>query len=307
MNCAVDARARHRHLDQLLHLAGMRRQHQDAVGEEDRLVEIVGDEDDGDVDLAPDFQQMRLHLGTRLRVERAERLVHQQNARLIGERAHDRHALLHAAGQLMRIGVGEFLQTDEIAAIAAPRCSASYLLVAVDLEAEHHVLLHGQPGEQRVALEHHAAVAARARSPACLRAAPRPRLCCSSPARMRTSVDLPQPDGPTTQRNSRRWVCEIDVVERQRRRALASTKHLAEVSHLEDDVALPSAARSARARGRLVEIGRQHRWGRRILFTAGPHALLSSVTVPREQPPAERAPARMSVPSPMMPIIMIAA
>ena len=26
---------------------------------------------------------------------------------------------------------------------------------------------------------------------------------------MRTSVDLPQPDGPTTQRNSRRWVWKL--------------------------------------------------------------------------------------------------
>ena len=93
---------------------GMRRQHQDAVGEKDRLVEIVGDEDDGDVDLAPDFQQMRLHRAARLRIERAERLVHQQDARLIGERAHDRHALLHAARQLMRIAVGEFLEADQL-------------------------------------------------------------------------------------------------------------------------------------------------------------------------------------------------
>ena len=36
-----------------------------------------------------------------------------------------------------------------------------------------------------------------------------PDVCCSSPARMRTSVDLPQPEGPTTQRNSRRWVSKL--------------------------------------------------------------------------------------------------
>ena len=64
----------------------------------------------------------------RLRVERAERLVHQQDARLIGERAHDRHALLHAARQLMRIGVGEFLQADQLQPLQRLR-SASYLLL----------------------------------------------------------------------------------------------------------------------------------------------------------------------------------
>ena len=50
----------------------------------------------------------------RLRVERAERLVHQQDARLLGKRAHDRDALLHAARKLVRIGVGEFLEADEL-------------------------------------------------------------------------------------------------------------------------------------------------------------------------------------------------
>ena len=108
------ARPRHRNLDQFLHFARMGGQHQDAVGEEDRFVQIVGDEDDRDVDLAPDFEEMRLHAAARLRVERAERLVHQENARLIGERAHDGDALLHAAGKLVRIGVGEFLEADEL-------------------------------------------------------------------------------------------------------------------------------------------------------------------------------------------------
>ena len=36
-----------------------------------------------------------------------------------------------------------------------------------------------------------------------------PPECSSSPARMRTRVDLPQPDGPTTHRNSRRWVSKL--------------------------------------------------------------------------------------------------
>ena len=36
-----------------------------------------------------------------------------------------------------------------------------------------------------------------------------PALCSSSPARMRTRVDLPQPEGPTTHSNSRRWVLKL--------------------------------------------------------------------------------------------------
>src|ERR1700691_5147776 len=36
-----------------------------------------------------------------------------------------------------------------------------------------------------------------------------PELCSSKPARIRTRVDLPQPEGPTTHRNSRRWVMKL--------------------------------------------------------------------------------------------------
>jgi len=46
------------------------------------FLEIVGDKDDGDVDLLPDFQKMRLHPAARLRIERPEGFVHKENARL---------------------------------------------------------------------------------------------------------------------------------------------------------------------------------------------------------------------------------
>ena len=109
------ARARHRHFDQFLHLG---RDARDSTrmrsAEKDRFVEIMGDEDDGDVDLASRFPEDAPACGARLCVERAERLVHQQDARLVGERADDCDALFHAAGQLMRIGVGEFLEADEL-------------------------------------------------------------------------------------------------------------------------------------------------------------------------------------------------
>ena len=56
---------------------GLAVEHKDAVGEQHRLVEIMGDEDDRDVDLAPDLQKVGLHARARLRIERGERLVHQ--------------------------------------------------------------------------------------------------------------------------------------------------------------------------------------------------------------------------------------
>jgi hypothetical protein len=86
--------------------AARARRHDDhAVAQEDRLVDVVRDEEDRRLPVLADQQHELLHLLAGLRVERAERLVHQQHRRLVGERAGDRHALLHAARQLARIRV----------------------------------------------------------------------------------------------------------------------------------------------------------------------------------------------------------
>ena len=45
-----------------------------------------------------------LEVGPGLRVDRRERLVHEQHPRLVRDRAGDRHPLLHAAGELPRVG-----------------------------------------------------------------------------------------------------------------------------------------------------------------------------------------------------------
>ena len=112
------ARPRHRDLHHLAHSPRVRVEHQDSIGQVDRLFEIVRDEDDGDVDLLPDLQEVALHLRARLRVERAERLVHQENARPVGERAGDGDALLHSTRKLMRVGVGEALEPDQVDPLA---------------------------------------------------------------------------------------------------------------------------------------------------------------------------------------------
>ncbi len=95
--------------------------HHDAVGDFQRLLLVVGDEDRGDVDLvmqrAQPFAQLLAHLG----VERAEGLVEQQDARLDRERARERNALALAAGELARIAVGEPVELNEIEQLLDPR------------------------------------------------------------------------------------------------------------------------------------------------------------------------------------------
>ena len=72
----------------------------DAVGHRHRLLLVVRDHDEGDADVALDPLELDLHRLAQLEVERAERLVEQQHLRLHDQRAGERHALLHAAGEL---------------------------------------------------------------------------------------------------------------------------------------------------------------------------------------------------------------
>ena len=66
-----------------------------------RLLLVVGDEDQGDAELLLQLLQLELHLLAQLAVERAERLVAQAAPRgSITMRAGQRDALLLAAGEL---------------------------------------------------------------------------------------------------------------------------------------------------------------------------------------------------------------
>jgi len=69
----------------------------DAVGEENRLIHVVGDQHHGGVGLGADFGQLVLELGTGERIERGQRLIQQQHFGLHGERTRHGHALPHAA------------------------------------------------------------------------------------------------------------------------------------------------------------------------------------------------------------------
>ncbi len=60
-----------------------------------------------------DLQHLVAEQQPRLLVERGERLVHQQDFRLGGERAGERHALAHAAGEFAGIAVLEAVEADQ--------------------------------------------------------------------------------------------------------------------------------------------------------------------------------------------------
>ena len=93
-----------------------------------RLVERMGDQQHGGAGLAPELEQFVAHQQPRLLVERAERLVEQQQARPHHQRARDADPLAHAAGELRRIGSGKAAQAHEgervLDALARLRVSA---------------------------------------------------------------------------------------------------------------------------------------------------------------------------------------
>ena len=105
----------------------------------------------------------RADLGAQLvahaRVERRERLVEQQHARLDRERAGQRDALLLAAGELVGVVPGVVGEADELehllgARRALRRAHLAHPQAELDVAAGVHV------GEQAVGLEHHPHVAA---------------------------------------------------------------------------------------------------------------------------------------------------
>ena len=139
----------------------MRREHQDAAADQDRFLDRMGDEQHREADIVPQRLQFFLHVAPGQRVERGERLVHQQHRRLHGERARDRDALLHAARQHVRIDVLEARQVDlgEHRARMLGRLILRHALV--DEQREQHVAEHGLPRQELVELlEHHHAVGA---------------------------------------------------------------------------------------------------------------------------------------------------
>ena len=141
--------------DDLDEAAGPCRHGADAVGQHGRLVERMGDQQHRRAGRAPESQHLVAHQKPRLRVERAERFVEQDEARLQHQRARDADALPHAAGELRRIGSGEIHQPHEGERIVDPaahlRCRR-----ALSPQAESGVVPHRQPGKAGVFLKHHA-------------------------------------------------------------------------------------------------------------------------------------------------------
>src|SRR5262249_1749628 len=83
--------------------APTRRHYDDSIGQLDRLVDVVRDEEYGLLLTLPHAYKLVLHPLARERVERREWLVHQQHARIDRERTSERDPLAHATRKLLRV------------------------------------------------------------------------------------------------------------------------------------------------------------------------------------------------------------
>src|SRR5690242_231249 len=82
-----------------------------AIGERDRLLEVVRNEQHRLAVGRPELEEVVLHQLPRLDVQRREGLVHQDDLRIEDQRLSQGDALTHAAGELMRIAIAETAQT----------------------------------------------------------------------------------------------------------------------------------------------------------------------------------------------------
>ena len=158
--------------------------------------------DEGDPYLLLQGLQLDLERFPELGVERAERLVQQQNGRVEDQCPRERHPLLLAAGELVRFAVAELLHLHG----GAPLRPCYELLPGHLREAQPKgdVLDDRQVGEEGVALEHGVDVApVRGVSDTSLPSSKtRPPLGRSKPAIRRKVVVLPHPLGPSSEKNS---------------------------------------------------------------------------------------------------------
>ena len=127
---------------------------QDPVAEPERLGQVVGDEDHRLADLVVQPDHLVLHVPADQRVERRERLVEEQHVGVAGEGPGQPDPLLHAAGELVRVGVlvaGEPDQVEHLLGPAQPVGPAG----AADLEAVRDVVDHPAVRQQAEVLEDH--------------------------------------------------------------------------------------------------------------------------------------------------------
>ncbi|MCY1222038.1 hypothetical protein D9M72_341150 [compost metagenome] len=115
----------------------------------------MGDQHGGDAALTNKPEEMRLQFTADRRVQRTERLIHQQNVRLGHQGTGKSHPLLHAARQFVGEVVTPFAQPHSLQLEFGGRMSGR-LRFPPQLQRQGNVVTHATMGKQAEVLEHHA-------------------------------------------------------------------------------------------------------------------------------------------------------
>ena len=91
-----------------------------AVRHGERLFLVVRDVEEGGSGLLMDASQLGLHLLAQLQVEGAQRLIEQQRARTVHQRAGQRHALPLPTRKLRRSAIGHSLEAHRAQRVSDP-------------------------------------------------------------------------------------------------------------------------------------------------------------------------------------------
>ncbi len=228
-------------------------QHRDPVAERGGLAEVVRHEQGGDAGLAHQLAELPARAGAGGGVQRGERLVEQQRARLAREGPSQRDTLALAAREAARMGVGQRARVEAVEELlgAGPALAPRDLAQPVG-----HVLPRAQVGEEGVVLEEEPAAPllggrhppASVSSQTSSAQLTRPRSGVSNPATTRRSVVLPAPEGPARARQSPgRLERELETELAQRRRD--STRSIGERPRAVASLTATSRPRSHRPHG----------------------------------------------------------
>ena len=121
-------------------------------GHRERFLLVVRHVDERDADVPLDRLQLHLHLLAELQVERAERLVEKEDARLVHDRPGERDALALASRELGGLASAQVAEADHLQRLLRP-CGPLRLLDLRDPQAVLDVLGDGHVREQRVVLK----------------------------------------------------------------------------------------------------------------------------------------------------------
>ena len=122
------------------------------MAEADGLAQVVSDINGGGAGASDQAGELVEQEGAGLRVERAQRFVHQQAGGADGEGAGDADALAHATRELLRPGRGELGQAGQRQNLGHAGAAGAGWHAALEREGD--VAGDGAPGQQGEVLEH---------------------------------------------------------------------------------------------------------------------------------------------------------